>query len=92
MISSGVKLSQAIRGNDISMIFQDPLSSLNPVYTIGYQIAEAIVLPHLLQVIDFRDFFVTSISSNSFIEIAIFAPFFLTYGPYDMEVTDRLQG
>jgi peptide/nickel transport system ATP-binding protein len=35
---------QAIRGNDISMIFQDPLSSLNPVYTIGYQIAEAIVL------------------------------------------------
>jgi peptide/nickel transport system ATP-binding protein len=35
---------QAIRGNDISMIFQDPLSSLNPVYTVGYQIAEAIVL------------------------------------------------
>ncbi|WP_099364652.1 ABC transporter ATP-binding protein [Fredinandcohnia onubensis] len=29
-----------IRGNDISMIFQDPLSSLNPVYTIGNQIAE----------------------------------------------------
>jgi peptide/nickel transport system ATP-binding protein len=35
---------QAIRGNDISMIFQDPLSSLNPVYSIGYQIAEAIML------------------------------------------------
>ena len=33
-----------IRGNDIVMIFQDPLSSLNPVYTIGYQIAEAILL------------------------------------------------
>lgn len=31
-----------IRGNDIAMIFQDPLSSLNPVYTIGYQIAEAV--------------------------------------------------
>lgn len=35
---------QNIRGNDISMIFQDPLSSLNPVYTIGYQIAESIML------------------------------------------------
>lgn len=33
-----------IRGNDIAMIFQDPLSSLNPVYTIGYQIAETILL------------------------------------------------
>ncbi|MEZ5652818.1 MAG: ABC transporter ATP-binding protein [Burkholderiaceae bacterium] len=31
-----------IRGNHISMIFQDPLSSLNPVYTVGNQIAEAI--------------------------------------------------
>ncbi|WP_026073597.1 ABC transporter ATP-binding protein [Robertmurraya massiliosenegalensis] len=35
---------QNIRGNEISMIFQDPLSSLNPVYTIGYQIAESIIL------------------------------------------------
>lgn len=35
---------QSMRGNDIAMIFQDPLSSLNPVYTIGYQIAEAIIL------------------------------------------------
>lgn len=33
----------AVRGNDISMIFQDPMSSLNPVYTIGNQIAEAIL-------------------------------------------------
>ena len=32
-----------VRGNDISMIFQDPLSSLNPVYTIGNQIAEALL-------------------------------------------------
>jgi peptide/nickel transport system ATP-binding protein len=35
---------QGIRGNEISMIFQDPLSSLNPVYTIGYQITESILL------------------------------------------------
>ena len=33
-----------IRGNDIAMVFQDPLSSLNPVYTIGYQIAESVML------------------------------------------------
>ncbi len=33
-----------IRGNDISMIFQEPMTSLNPVYTVGNQISEAIVL------------------------------------------------
>src|SRR5207249_5646854 len=32
-----------IRGKDIAMIFQDPLSSLNPVLTVGFQIEEAIV-------------------------------------------------
>ena len=33
-----------IRGNKISMIFQEPMTSLNPVFTIGFQIAEAIRL------------------------------------------------
>ncbi|BCH61448.1 ABC transporter ATP-binding protein [Agrobacterium vitis] len=33
---------RALRGNRISMIFQEPMSSLNPVYTIGAQIVEAI--------------------------------------------------
>jgi ABC-type dipeptide/oligopeptide/nickel transport system ATPase component len=33
-----------IRGNAISMIFQEPMTSLNPVYTVGFQIAEAIML------------------------------------------------
>ncbi|WP_027339343.1 ABC transporter ATP-binding protein [Halonatronum saccharophilum] len=33
-----------IRGNEIAMIFQEPMTSLNPVYTIGDQIAEAIQL------------------------------------------------
>ncbi len=33
-----------IRGNEIAMIFQEPMTSLNPVYTIGHQIVEAILL------------------------------------------------
>jgi oligopeptide/dipeptide ABC transporter ATP-binding protein len=35
---------RAIRGNEIAMIFQEPMTSLNPVYTIGNQIVEAVVL------------------------------------------------
>src|SRR5438034_11609074 len=33
---------QQVRGNEMAMIFQDPMTSLNPVYTIGAQIREAI--------------------------------------------------
>jgi peptide/nickel transport system ATP-binding protein len=33
-----------IRGNEISMVFQDPMTSLNPVHTIGQQLVEAILL------------------------------------------------
>ena len=33
-----------VRGNEISMIFQEPMTSLNPVMTIGKQIAEALIL------------------------------------------------
>ena len=38
------RLMRAIRGNEIAMIFQEPMTSLNPVYTIGNQIIEAICL------------------------------------------------
>jgi len=38
------KRMRAIRGNRIAMIFQEPMTSLNPVYTIGWQIAESVEL------------------------------------------------
>jgi peptide/nickel transport system ATP-binding protein len=36
------KVMQDVRGNEISMIFQEPMTSLNPVFTIGNQIAETV--------------------------------------------------
>lgn len=36
----------SIRGRKISMIFQEPMVALNPVYTVGFQIAEAVVVHH----------------------------------------------
>ena len=40
---------RSIRGNEIAMIFQEPMTSLNPVYTIGYQIMENIMLHQSLK-------------------------------------------
>lgn len=42
LITKSDKEMSALRGNEIGMIFQDPLSSLTPVFTIGSQIVEAI--------------------------------------------------
>lgn len=43
---------ETIRGNEISMVFQDPMTSFNPVLTIGRQIAESLELHHALTKID----------------------------------------
>ena len=44
LVGSGEKVMRKVRGNKVSIIFQDPMTSLNPTYTIGHQIMEAIVL------------------------------------------------
>jgi peptide/nickel transport system ATP-binding protein len=44
LINASSKRLREIRGNDIAMIFQDPMTSLNPVHKIGDQLAEAILL------------------------------------------------
>ena len=44
LVSADEKIMKDIRGNKISIIFQDPMTSLNPTYTIGNQLMEAIML------------------------------------------------
>ena len=44
LVGAGEKVMKTIRGNKISIIFQDPMTSLNPTYTIGHQLMEAIML------------------------------------------------
>ena len=44
LVNSGEKVMRTVRGNKISIIFQDPMTSLNPTYTIGHQLMEAIML------------------------------------------------
>jgi ABC-type dipeptide/oligopeptide/nickel transport system ATPase component len=44
LLKCNKKEFQKIRGNRISMIFQEPMTSLNPVYTVGKQVREAIML------------------------------------------------
>jgi len=44
LVGAGERVMKNIRGNRISIIFQDPMTSLNPTYTIGHQLTEAITL------------------------------------------------
>lgn len=44
LVGSSNEVMQGVRGNKISIIFQDPMTSLNPVFTIGNQLMEAILL------------------------------------------------
>ena len=44
LVGASKKTMKSIRGNKISIIFQDPMTSLNPTYTIGHQLMEAIML------------------------------------------------
>ena len=44
LVGAGEKVMKTVRGNKISIIFQDPMTSLNPTYTVGHQLMEAITL------------------------------------------------
>ena len=44
LVNSGESVMKTIRGNKVSIIFHDPMTSLNPTYTVGHQIMEAILL------------------------------------------------
>ena len=44
LVGAGEKVMKTVRGNKISIIFQDPMTSLNPTYTVGHQLMEAILL------------------------------------------------
>ena len=44
LLTLSARQMRDVRGNDISMIFQEPMTSLNPVYTVGQQIMEGILL------------------------------------------------
>lgn len=44
LVNAGETVMKTVRGNKISIIFQDPMTSLNPTYTIGHQLMEAIML------------------------------------------------
>ena len=44
LVNAGEKVLRTVRGNKVSIIFQDPMTSLNPTYTVGHQLMEAILL------------------------------------------------
>lgn len=45
IVNYSAEQMEKIRGKEIAMIFQEPMTSLNPVYTVGTQISEMITAP-----------------------------------------------
>ena len=44
LVGAGESVMKHIRGGKVSIIFQDPMTSLNPTYSIGHQLVEAVML------------------------------------------------
>ena len=61
--SMSAQRRRQMRGNEISMIFQEPMTSLNPVYTVGHQIAETVRLHKRLSRREASDFAVEMIQA-----------------------------
>jgi peptide/nickel transport system ATP-binding protein len=55
LIGLGKNELREVRGNDIAVIFQEPMTALNPVYTVGFQISEALRAHQRLSPDDARD-------------------------------------
>jgi len=49
LVGAGEARLRELRGNDVAMVFQEPMTSLNPVYSVGEQIAESLRLHRSLQ-------------------------------------------
>jgi peptide/nickel transport system ATP-binding protein/oligopeptide transport system ATP-binding protein len=56
LLKVGVEELRKVRGNDIAMIFQEPMTSLNPVYTVGSQIVEVLQLHRKMNAAEARDY------------------------------------
>ena len=54
---------RAVRGNDIAMVFQEPMTSLNPVFTVGRQVAEPLRQHHKLSKADARKHAIEALAS-----------------------------
>ncbi|MBA2319942.1 MAG: ABC transporter ATP-binding protein [Deltaproteobacteria bacterium] len=55
LVTLSIAALRRVRGNRIAMIFQEPMTSLNPVYTVGDQIAESVILHQGLEPEEARD-------------------------------------
>ena len=69
LLSYNDREMRSIRGNQIAMIFQEPMTSLNPVYTIGEQIMEAVLLHQTTDRKEARD-----IARDALADVGIPAP------------------